>query len=52
MEVSDEQYRDALQIIRQYRMERGMEFYLPINVTPGDTITMDQFRLFLSLQNI
>lgn len=50
--ITPEEYSNALQVVKQYREERGFEFYIPLNysISP-ENITMDEFRLFINLQN-
>lgn len=51
MKINDDEYAQALKIIHDYRAERGLDFFFPINIQPQDqSITMDQFILFMSIQ--
>lgn len=44
-----EEYTEALRTVKRYREERGMDFYLPVNVFPPDTVTLEEFRIYLTL---
>lgn len=50
MEITDEQYAQAIKTVHDYRQERGMIFYLPININQDETLTLEQFKLYLSIQ--
>ncbi len=51
MNVTQEEYANALATIFEYRKERDLDFYLPINMSKVDgSITMEEFQMFLHLQ--
>ena len=52
MTITDEQYAEALQTIKSYREERGLDFYLPLNLFTDDVVSIpiDQFKLYIQLQ--
>lgn len=50
MIISDEQYAEALKTIYQYRTERGMDFYLPINTDKMHNFTLADFKLWRAMQ--
>jgi hypothetical protein len=51
MIVTDEEYAQAIRTVYEYRKERDLFFVFPMNVDPiGETITMEQFKLWLSIQ--
>ncbi len=53
MTITDEQYTKALQTIKAYREERGMDFYIPINFSATDeTVTLDEVRRYLELNKL
>lgn len=51
MMITPEEYTNSLQVVKHYREERGLEFYFPLNYTPPETVTLEEFKLFVNLQN-
>ena len=49
--VTDAEYAEALRTVKQFREERGMDFYMPIN-TQGATgiISIAEFQRYNSLK--
>lgn len=47
--TADQEYENALKVIKQYREERGMDFYLPINIDSAEgTITVEELGRYES----
>ena len=52
-EVTDFQYAEALKLIYNYRTQRGLEFYLPLNIKRlGDdyTVSLEKVKEYFELQ--
>lgn len=50
MNISDDDYAKAIKTVFLYRQERGMDFYLPINIEPSGDIPIEELKRYLSIQ--